>query len=163
MTGTTEVTALSREKIKKSIIRNGPLKSKLEQCRRIDDNGNTWWHPDESRVRRIIVKLARGHSAYELAEILNEEPDFFSVCAIPAMSDVELQNFEKPNDDYQLPWPEIGSRAFLRAMGKTIPPIKVYSWLIVQHNRYRYRIDWQNGIEVRMVIGEYLACKITWL
>lgn len=160
--GTTEPTELSREKIKKSIARNGRLKSNLEQCRRIDGNGNIWWQPDEKRVKRIIVKLARGHTAYELGELLDEEPDFFSMRAIPTMSEAELQNFETPNDDYQLIWPEIGSRAFLRATGKSIPPKKEGHWFVVQRNRYRYWIDWQNGVEVRMMIGEYLACQIIW-
>ncbi len=27
---------------------------------------------------------------------------------------------------------------------------------------YRYSVDWQTGIDVRMVIGEYLACRVVW-
>lgn len=55
-----------------------------------------------------------------------------------------------------------GKPRFPACLGKSIPPSQVGTWLIVQPGRYRYTVDWQTGIDVRMVIGEYLACRVVW-
>jgi len=106
--------------------------------------------------------LAKGHAAYELSETWRDEPDVCSVCAIVAMSEAERQEFEGVGGEAQCLWPELGSRAFLRALGKSVPPAQAGGWLIVQPGRYRYAVDWQTGIDVRLVIGEYLACRVVW-
>ena len=162
MTGTTEVEGITREKIKRSLSRNTRLKLQLDKCRKVDDAGQVWWEPEDARVRNIVIKLAQGHAAYELAESLDDKPDVYSVHPIPTMSTEEKEDFEKIGDEFQYLWPEIGSRAFLRISGKTIFPAKTGDWMIIQPVRYRYAIDWQAGIDVRIVLGEYLACRVVW-
>lgn len=34
---------------------------------RKSEDGSLVWMPEEDRVRRVVVKLARGHAAYELS------------------------------------------------------------------------------------------------
>lgn len=162
MSGTTEISQLSREKIRQALDRNPRLQNQLEQCRRTDDSGHIWWQPDEARVRNVIMKLAQGHAVYELGEYWNDEPDLYSIRAIPTMTTGEIQDFENLEDYVQPLWPELGCRAFLRASGKTIPPIQIGGWLIVQPGRYRYLVNWQDGVDIRIVIGEYLACRVVW-
>lgn len=160
--GTTETEGLVREKVKRALSRNPRLAAQLKACRWDDDTGRPWWLPDEARVRNVILKLARGHAAYELSEFLLDEPDVLSVRAIPVMSEAERQEFEYTDGEALCSWPELVSRAFLRALGKPVPLSQVGAWLIVQPGRYRYSVDWQTGIDVRMVIGEYLACRVVW-
>jgi hypothetical protein len=160
--GTTETDVLARKKVKRALLRNPRLTAQLKACRWDDLFGRQWWRPDEARVRNVVLKLAKGHTAYELNEVMADEPDFYSVRAIPAMSEAERQEFECIGGEAQFLWPELGSRAFLRASGRPIPPTQDGAWLIVQPRRYRYSIDWQSGIDVRMVIGEYLYCRAVW-
>lgn len=35
-------------------------------------------------------------------------------------------------------------------------------WVVVQPNLYRYLVTIRNGVNVRMVIGEYLGCEVVW-
>jgi len=162
MAGTTETDGLAREKVKRALLRNPRLTAQLDACRWDDLFGRPWWRPDEARVRNVVSKLAKGHAAYELSESWHDEPDAYLVRAIPAMLEAERQEFECIGGEAQCSWPELGSRAFLRALGKSVPPAQVGAWLIVQPGRYRYSVDWQTGIDVRMVIGEYLACRVVW-
>lgn len=162
MAGTTETDGLAREKVKRALSRNPRLTAQLDACRWDDLFGRPWWRPDDARVRNVVLKLAKGHAAYELSESWHDEPDACSVRAIPAMLEAERQEFECIGGEAQCLWPELGSRAFLRALGKSVPPAQDGAWLIVQPGRYRYSVDWQTGIDVRMVIGEYLACRVVW-
>lgn len=133
MAGTTDIEGLAREKVRRSLSRNPRLTAQLEACRWDDDTGRPWWKPDVCSVRAIV-----------------------------AMSEAERQEFEGVGGEAQCLWPELGSRAFLRVLGKSVPPAQVGAWLIVQPGRYRYSVDWQTGVDVRMVIGEYLACRVVW-
>jgi hypothetical protein len=162
MAGTTEIKGLVREKVRRALSRNPRLAAQLEACRLDDDSGRPWWRPDETRVRNVVMKLAKGHTAYELSESWHDDPDVYWVRAIAAMSETERQDFEAIGGGIQRLWPELGSRAFLRVLGKSVPPTQAGKWLIVQPDRYRYAVDWQTGIDVRMVIGEYLACRVVW-
>lgn len=143
MTGTTETEGLAREKVKRALSRNPRLTAQLEACRWDDDTGRPWWQPDEARVRNVVIKLAKGHTIYELSEPWHDELDAYSVRGIPAMLGVERQEFEGIGGEARRVWPERGSRAFLRVLGKSVPPAQVGAWLIVQPGHYRYAVDWQ--------------------
>ena len=53
-------------------------------------------------------------------------------------------------------WPEVGSRALQRTFRGG------GGWLIVQPNTYRYHAMQGEGIEIRIVVGEYLAAYAQW-
>jgi hypothetical protein len=110
----------------------------------------------------VIVKLARGHAAYELYPKF-DEPDHVSFRPLQSLTPAEVDAFEGSDHGGFTPWPEIGSRAFSRACGAS-PDSFAQSgdWIIVQPERYRYTVQENGGINVRMVLSEYLACEVAW-
>ncbi|MHC4356616.1 MAG: hypothetical protein ACYS0H_28290, partial [Planctomycetota bacterium] len=59
-------------------------------------------------------------------------------------------------------WPEVGSRAFVRASGAKPYAGQAGPWVVVQANRYRYSVDQDDGVRVQMVLSEYLVCSVNW-
>jgi len=57
-------------------------------------------------------------------------------------------------------WPEVGSRMMQRLVTGT--DLKADGWIEVQPGRYRFHASVENGVDVRIVIHEYLACHIQW-
>ena len=112
-------------------------------------------------MQNVVLKLARGHAAYEYSEPQLEEPESVSFAPIAAMSEEQLRAFETLPAGSLLP--EIGSRAFLRA---AIVGNEVFTqeggWQVVQKGRYRYAVSHSDGIIVRMLLSEYLACEVVW-
>ena len=76
------------------------------------------------------------------------------------MSPAERDAFESPHTGGVTSWPEVGSRAMHRLVSLDDSP--EYPWLIVQDGLYRFRASTDYGIEVRIVIHEYLACHVGW-
>ena len=112
-------------------------------------------------MRRVAVKLARGHAAYELSLPQIEEP-IGSVLPFVAMCDSERTIFENAGNGDLRVWPEIGSRAFHRAAGAHPYATQPGPWISVQEGRYRYSVDQDGGVCVRMVLSGYLACTVEW-
>jgi hypothetical protein len=110
----------------------------------------------------VVLKLARGHAAYELYPKF-ENPDHISIFPLPALDDRARQTFEGGDGNVVEPWPEIGSRAFMRASGAK-PDLfsQIGDWIIVQPDRYRYAVKETGGISVRIVLSEYLGCEVFW-
>ena len=80
------------------------------------------------------------------------------------LSDDRRAAFEQVAGDDKIDlWPEIESRAFLRAFGKSPDRLLLTGgWFVVQLDRYRYAVVETGGVLVRMVPSEYLACEIVW-
>jgi hypothetical protein len=79
------------------------------------------------------------------------------------MSAEQKFQFEFPTDLQALaPWPEIGSRAFLRAVvaGNTV--YQDNDWIVVQQGNYRYLVSQADSDFVQIVLREYLACRVAW-
>lgn len=152
---------LQRKKIKRTLLRNTRLAARIAKSKGRDDAGQLVWQPEMDRVYKIIVKLARGHAAYELYPLL-DEPSRVDFRPLLTMSDTERSVFESsPLDTPQL-WPEIGTRAFLRTLAAFERVNKNVDWILVQPGRYRYLVNETGGVLVRMVLSEYLACMVAW-
>jgi hypothetical protein len=82
---------------------------------RVDKAGNLLWDVDVNRVKRVLLKLARGHIAYEPGLPKLEEPDALSFIPLILMPEEERFAFESPANSSVRLWPEIGSRAFIKA------------------------------------------------
>lgn len=114
---------------------------------------------EDERVRRVVMKLARGHSAFELNEPQLDEPATYNVCPLVLLSEAERAAFESVPGELAL-WPEVGSRAMMRLVeGQDMGP---GGWIIVQPGRYRYMTTVGDGVVVRMVLSEYLGCEVVW-
>lgn len=160
--GTTNPNGLKREKVAKALRRNSALRGRIERSRRTAETlggGRIFtWTPEEERVRRVALKLARCHAAYELNEPQLEDPDHLLVIPLVSLSDDQREHFETPPDTGV--WPEVGSRAMLRLVegGSGFAG----GWCTVQEGCYRYMAVGAGSVMVRGVISEYLAYEVIW-
>ncbi len=156
--GTTEISGLEREKIKKALAHSPKLQSRIEEGKRDTPNGLIW-DVEQNRIRDLAVKLAQGHVAYE-EFVISDEPSSVLVAPIctllPDMA--ELFNYNSEYDELDL-WPEIGSRGFLRAL-VTTDGASSPSWIEVQEMRYRYKVIASSTVAI--VIREYLGIYVSW-
>ena len=158
--GTTEPEALQRRKIGK-ILRERPLlMARIRESRVEDADGNLLWRADTKRVVNVVLKLARGHLAYELNVFHLEPPSVLEFKPLVMMMEEERVAFESLPEDGSMLYPEIGSRAFIKMWESES---EWHDWREVQPGRYRYRIEQSGtGDKVQLVISEYLACTIVW-
>lgn len=143
-----------RPKIRAILERAPTLAARLERARSEAD-GRTVFAPEEPRVRRVILKLARGHVAHELAEPQPGEPSRLWFGPLPSLSADQREKFERI--DRAALWPEVGSRALVRLVGEAD------DWLAVQPGRYRFAACLaERGPTVKLVVSEYLAAECRW-
>lgn len=134
------------------------LRLLLEHCKSTDDDGVVRWTPDPARVERVLLKLARGHVAFELGVTHTEAPSRCRCAPLITLSQIERARFESRTQGAA--WPEVGSRSFHRAV--TGADLSEKGWVVVQPDRYRYVVFQDAGDVVRLVIGGYLACEVIW-
>lgn len=91
------------------------------------------------------------------------EPSELAVTALDLLSDRERSSFEDTwSTEFDL-LPEIGSRAFVRCVEGNPDQLEYGDgWIVVQPDRYRYAVVESDGVLVRMVLREYLACEVRW-
>lgn len=157
--GTTDPSKLRRQKIAKLLTGNPGLSARLAAARKETDDGIAF-DVDHERISNVVLKLARGHAAYEVNEPRLDEPVDVIIKPLVQMEQAERERFERDEGMVSV-WPEVGSRAMNRLI--------VYGddafdegWLVVQEGRYRYRTTQNDGLVVRFVINEYLACEVRW-
>lgn len=167
--GTVDTACLKRPKVKRILDENPALQQRIGNSRRREEadlflqepEPLSWW-PEFDRVRKIVLKLAKGHAAYELYPKI-EEPLEASFVPMQILNKEERDAFENLASGSVNPWPEIGSRAFHRASGKSPDGRKEWGdWIVVQPGRYRYAVAETGGILARMVLSDYLACEVLW-
>ena len=146
------------KKIKRILSEKPFLRARIEQARSVSD-GRTVFTPDQERISVVAIKLAQGHSLYELHESCARQPDNFSCVPLELMSDQERFNFENPIGSAV--WPEVGSRAMQRLV-EVDQGASPSGWLDVQPGRYRFHASIGNGVEIRIVIHEYIGCFVQW-
>lgn len=160
--GTSDPELLSREKIKRALRRNGSLRDRIERGHRqgetIGGGAVHVWQPEDKRVRRVILKLARCHAAYELNEPRLDEPHHVLVIPVVSMTDDQRNHFESVPDVNG--WPEVGSRAMQRIL--IADEACADGWITVQDGRYRFLAVAESSLMVRGVISEYLAFEAIW-
>lgn len=123
------------------------------------DGPEPGWTPEAERVRNVILRLAQGHIAYELAEPALQPPDDLSWIPLHVLPESSAQAFLSPPTPTV--WPEIGSRAFLRAAVEW-PGEWMNQWTEVQPKRYSYLVYASDIISVRILLRNYLACEVRW-
>jgi hypothetical protein len=161
LTGATSPSDCRRENVKRKLSEKPLLASRvLSSAQNID--GGLVWTPEVGRVQSVVLKLARGHAAYELGTPQLDEPETIEFVPLSTLSPKQRADFEGVDAGGLRGWPEIGSRAFFRACGA--PPFndQCGPWITVQPGRYRYSVDEHGGVTVRIVLADYLACRIVW-
>ncbi|MEN6578686.1 MAG: hypothetical protein ABFD90_20235 [Phycisphaerales bacterium] len=152
---------VSRQNIKRILADTPRLAAGLSATQRLDDSGSIAWDVDRDRVRRVVLKLARGHIAYEFSLPKIEEPEAVSFVPLILLSDEQRSEFESPGNSPLELWPEIDSRAF-KHCAENMPSPESAEWTAVQPGRYRYSVSQSDGDSVRLVLSEYLACHVAW-
>jgi hypothetical protein len=158
VSGSTDTTSLRRDKVRRALAHTPALGQMIARGRSPDLFGGLDWAitPEQfARVERVVVKLARGLVALEESNPQLDEPEHVSIRPMPVLDNAQRVEFEATTPGVLHRWPEVGSRAFIRACKN----LGADSWVVVQPERFRYRVD---GTEVRMVVRGYLACVVAW-
>ncbi len=155
--GSVDDDRVERELVRRILRRKPALRARLADALEVTEAGVTCTC-ETARVRRVILKLARGHAAFDLNDPQLGEPAtlaFFELASMPAD---QRNQFETPPHTDILP--EVGSRAMQRTVIAGSVPI--CDWVHVQAGRYRYLTSVGRATLVRMVIDEYVAGEVTW-
>jgi hypothetical protein len=157
LAGGIEPERFARPKIAR-ILRSKPeLTARLGRAKQVRD-GQILFNLEPARIRNVLLKLARGHAAFELNEPQLDEPASIFVEPFENMNLEDRENFEFAPEPHL--WPEVGSRAMQRLL--IMPGAAHGDWIEVQTGRYRYMTSQAAGLIVRMVVGEYLAGEVIW-
>lgn len=159
-TGQADPDLVERRKVA-NILRNSPaLVARLKRAKTETDAGPVW-AIEENRVKRVLVKLARGHATFELNSPRAEEPNVHWARPLVTLTADEHDYFEGRSDGRIGFWPEVGSRMLTRLVE---PETGVFEdgWIVVQNGRYRYRPSWEDGVRIFIELRGYLACEVGW-
>lgn len=154
--------SLRRDKVRRCLERNGRLGERISNEIHRNADGKVVWQPEMDRVLKVVLKLARGHVAYDLYPQLHEPSEIF-IQPLVCMSVASRRAFESLPPGESSAFPEIGTRAFRQVL---VCGTTVYSnsdWLDVQPGRYRYTVNETDGVVARIVLSEYLACRVKWM
>jgi hypothetical protein len=143
-----------RPKIRRILEERPALAARIRSAMR--DGPGPIFEVENDRVRRIVLKLARGHVLFELNEPHIEEPLHVGFAPLLSLTTDKRAEFEC-NPAGSL-WPEVGSRA----MQRIVEGDSTSGWIVVQRGRYRYLAAIGDTIIVRMVFSEYLAAEVAW-
>lgn len=158
LSGSVQPEEVGRDKVRRILEKRPHFGAEILAGRQEGADGRVQWVPNADRVRAVILKLARGHAAYESSEPQLGEPESYWCAPLCTLAVEQRQDFE--SEPALAVWPEIGSRAFRRACVIGGEPFLDGGWQVVQPGRYRYLV--MDGTTVRMVLSEYLACEVVW-
>ena len=160
LAGDADPARLHRPKIARLLEGNPALLKRL-QTARSQGTSEPIWSIESDRVRTIVLKLARGHAAYEYNEPRLEAPAHIEFKPLISMQEPEREVFEGSSDAGMASWPEVGTRAMGRLL---VVGSRVFDegWIVVQEGNYRFRVSQEDGLTVKIVLREYLACRVVW-
>lgn len=172
LAGSTEPEKIARASIARTLKRSPALRTRIESAK-VQRDDRTEFRAEQDRIVNVMLKLARGHAAFELNQPCRERPDHFWCGPLEAMSSDVRDSFNAPHFQHMLG--EIGSRGIQRLLviqaapgsskagEKPQPGLLLNDWVEVQEGNYRYlAIDDVGGVVIRIVIREYLACEVAW-
>lgn len=137
------------------------LRSILAEEIKVSD-GKVFYQPDEQRIIRILLKLAKSHAGFDL-DYINFDDSEIEIWYefIFNMSEHDIDEFnEIPT--YNM-FPEVGSRGMLIIQNVATSEANVFAnWNDVQDKQYRYQVSYNKalGITVKIVIYEFLYCVV---
>lgn len=169
--GSTDPENIQRASVAR-IMRDSPaLKQRIENSR-TEVDGQIAFVPETERVCNVILKLARGHAAFELSQQCIGEPDHFWYGPLSSLPQENRDAFDSVH--FQYVFGEVGSRNMQRLLVTQMPMqsidgeqqnvgMIINDWIDVQENRYRFlTIDDAGVLVIRIVIAEYFACEVAW-
>lgn len=161
MSGTTDPGGQVFETARNVLARNAKLRRDIETTRidatTSDGNRSLTWFPDLDRIRRVVVKNARGHAFHELGQPILGEPDHVLIVPVEVTDEEHLADFLKVDPGHG--WPEVGSRLFQRVVEGID---MVDGWIVVQPGVCIFAVIEGDGAIVRSIIREYLLTEVIW-
>lgn len=130
-----------------------------------ESDGKIYYQPDEQRIVRILLKLAKCHAGFEFdhVDFDNSHANIWYDFLFNISEDVMLDFNLTPEMNKA---PEVGSRGvdtpFIIQNIETGEALAFAFWNDVQENQYRYQVSLndEGGITVKIVIFEFLYCKV---
>lgn len=164
LAGSTDPEKQQNASAKRALTDSVALRALIERSRTeyttLDGEVRILWTPDMDRIKRVVLKNARGHAYFDYGEPMLELPVHVWALPLESMTATECENFEAASNDGSLaPWPEVGSRMMTRLIsGEDMAG----QWVVVQEGVYRYSVQLDGGLRVRSVLCEYLATEVLW-
>lgn len=171
LAGSADPSGIKRTSIARTLQKSPALQARIEAAKRKVD-GRTEFVPETDRVMNVMLKLARGHAAFELSQPCRQAPDHFWCGPLASMSDQIRESFDAAH--VQQMFGEVGSRGLQRMLvtqmvlrsqsgEESQVGLLLNDWVDVQDGHYRFlSIDDIGGFVIRIVIAEYLACEVVW-
>lgn len=169
--GSTDPEKIGRPSVAKIMRKSPALRARIEKSR-IEVNDQVAFVPETERINNVMLKLARGHAAFELSQCCRTEPDHFWCGPLYTLSKEAQDEFNAVH--FQHIFGEIGSRNLQRLLvmqmayptetgEKQNVEMLVNDWIDVQDDHYRYiAIDDMGYLIIRIVIAEFFACEVGW-
>ena len=162
LTGSTDPGKINDPKIKNVLLKNSPLRERLEKCRieKITPGCKTeiFWNSELTLIHSVLLKNVKGQVIYEFGTTMLDEPVIINIRPIVSMSLEERESFEKEQDELTF-WPEVGSRM----MSRIFEDMMEHRWIIVQSlNIQVFSNSRRRNSRVKSFIHEYLAVEIYW-
>lgn len=170
--GSTEPDQIERLTVAKILRRSPALRARIE-ANRSTQGEQVSFGVEADRIKSVVLKLARGHAAFELSQPCFQEPTSLWWCPLVLMNEEERQSYDASHVIEMLG--EVGSRGLQRLLvtqytlettsgEKFTSNLLINDWVEVQEDRYRYlAIDDHGEVRIKIVIREYLACEVTWV
>lgn len=169
--GSTDPEKIGRPSVAR-IMQNSPaLRQRIENSK-TEVNGQVAFVPEIERINNVMLKLARGHAAFELSQPCHEKPDHVWCGPLFSLSEKDRERFDSVH--FQQIFGEVGSRNMQRILvtqmtmlnkngGQQNVGMIINDWVDVQDDIYRYHaIDDMGMLIIRIVIAEYFACEVAW-
>ena len=97
LSGTTDPAAQKMPSAGRVLASNSKLRASIERCRTVyrtvGGDERQIWKPDLERIKRVVLKNARGHAFFEIGEPMMEKPSYVNVFPLSALSGSELDEF----------------------------------------------------------------------
>lgn len=169
--GSTDPEKMNRPSVAR-IMQSLPLLRQRIENSKIEVDGKIAFVPENERIQNVMLKLARGHAAFELSQPCREKPDHFWCGPLLLLSPEDRERFDSVH--FQQVFGEVGSRNMQRLLVTQMTMLNekgeeqnigmvINDWIDVQDDRYRYIAIHDMGvIIIRIVIAEYFACEVAW-
>lgn len=169
--GSTDPEKIRRSSVARTMSRAPALRARIESGKSCNGD-QIVFYPEEERIKNVMLKLARGHAAFELSQSCREEPEHYWCKPLESLTEECREEFGAAHIQGLLG--EVGSRytqrmfvvevVFESELGKQEKKqVVVNDWVEVQEGLYRYLAVDDNGeIVIRIVVSDYLACESRW-
>lgn len=170
--GSTDPAKIRRPSVARMMENSPALRQRIEKSK-TENNGQIAFIPEIERIKNVMLKLARGHAAFELSQPCREKPNHFWCGPLFLLSQEDQDNFNAAHSPQV--FGEVGSRNMQRMqviqMSKLDENDKEQNigmlfnnWIDVQDDRYRFlAVEDIGQIVIRIVVAEYFACEVAWV